>query len=127
MKFMDLHLEKEEQEAEKERARVWLNYLTTIFTQPSYGKEDPQFKRARQDFIKAIQPEQKAEPAKVYNWDFELMKRLKAKEGRLNDGDGQGAAGEIHGRGEQHQSGVPTSAGGSGEVRSDVAGVYSTS
>ncbi|WP_128738587.1 hypothetical protein [Lederbergia galactosidilytica] len=86
---MDLQLEKEEQEAEKEKARVWLNYLTAMFTQPSYGKEDPKLTQARNDFIKAIQPKQEHGPAKVYDWDFELMKRLQnPKEGRLMNGDG---------------------------------------
>ncbi|MER2090922.1 MAG: hypothetical protein ABS920_14380 [Sporosarcina sp.] len=127
LKFMDLHLEKDEQEAEKERARVWLNYLTTVFTQPSFGKEDAQLTQARRDFIKAIQPEQKPGPAKVYDWDFELMKRLKAKEGRLINGNGQGIASEIHGGSEQHQSGIPTGSGGSDEVGSGITEVYPTS
>ena len=127
LKFMDLQLEKEEKEAEKERARVWLNYLTTVFTQPSHGKEDAKLTQARREFIKAIQPEQKPGPAKVYDWDFELMKRLKAKEGRLIDGDSQGIESEIHGGSEQHQNGIPASARGSDEVRSSVTEIYPTS
>lgn len=85
---MDLQLEKEEQEAEKEKARVWLDFLVATFTQPSFEK-NPKFEQAKKEFIQTIQPKDNKGPAKVYDWDFELMKRLKNQnEGRLINGDG---------------------------------------
>lgn len=75
--FMDLELKKEEQEAERERARTWLNYLVNVFTQPSYGKEDPKFAQAKKEFIDTIKPQEIKGPPKVYDYDFELLKRLK--------------------------------------------------
>ncbi|ANU13462.1 hypothetical protein B481_1993 [Planococcus halocryophilus Or1] len=80
LQFMDMELKKENQQAERERARVWLNYLVNVFTQPSMGKEDPKFAMAKKEFIESIKPEQKKGQAKVYEYDFELMKRLKASQ-----------------------------------------------
>lgn len=77
---MDMELTKEEQEGEKERARVWLNYLVNVFTQQSFGKEDPKFAQAKKEFIESIKPPEKKGPAKIYDYDFELMKRLKASQ-----------------------------------------------
>lgn len=77
LQFMDLELKKEEQEAERERARVWLSYLVNVFSQPSYGKEDPKHTQAKKEFLDTIKPQEKKGPAKVYDYDFELLKRLK--------------------------------------------------
>lgn len=74
-------------EAEKEQAKMWISYLTALFTQPSLGgKEDPQFAQARKEFIETIKPKKKDElkgPAKVYEWDENLMKKLKEKQDAL--------------------------------------------
>lgn len=93
LEYMHMKIKQEEQEAEKEQAKMWINYLTALFTQPSLGgKEDPQFARAKKEFVDSLmpKPKQKQEqlngPAKVYDWDFEKMKALKAKQDALMPG-----------------------------------------
>lgn len=85
LKFMEMKLEEDEQEAEKEKARVWLNFLVATFTQPSFGEKDPKFEQAKREFVQSIQPSAPKGPAKVYDWDFELMKRMQG--GRLGNGN----------------------------------------
>lgn len=74
--------ESDEHEAEKEKFKIWLNYLTSVYTQPSYGKEDPKFAQGKRDFIDTIKPSPPPSnrPAIVYDWDDEVMKRLKARQ-----------------------------------------------
>ncbi|WP_313429800.1 hypothetical protein [Siminovitchia terrae] len=87
LKFMDMKLEEDEREAEKEKARVWLDFLVATFTQPSFEK-DHKFEQAKREFIQSIQPKENKGPAKVYDWDFELMKRLQNQSGgRLSNGN----------------------------------------
>lgn len=84
---MNMKSKQEEMEAEKEQAKMWIAYLTAVFTQPSLGgKEDPNFARARKEFIDSITPKPRIEekgPAKVYEWDDNLMKKLKEKQDAL--------------------------------------------
>lgn len=90
LEYMSMKIKQEEQEAEKEQAKMWINYLTAVFTQPSFGgKEDPQFARSRKEFVDSIMPQKKEPvkelngPAKVYEWDENLMKKLKEKQDAL--------------------------------------------
>lgn len=87
LKFMDMALEKDESEVEKEKHRIWMQYLSMIYAQrPSpMEKESPQTRRAREEFVQAIKPKENKQienigPAKVYDWDFERMKLLKQKQ-----------------------------------------------
>lgn len=75
--YMDMEMQNSEAEHEKERARVWLNFLVATYTAPSMGgKEDPKFVEGKKQFIEAIKPEEKRGPTKIYDWDDEVMKRL---------------------------------------------------
>lgn len=78
--YMDMEMKNDEAEAEKERARHWLQFLIHTFTAPSLGKEDPQFLKNKQEFIEVLKPVPKKEPTKIYDWDEELMKRLIAQQ-----------------------------------------------
>lgn len=71
---MDMTLEQEEREAEKEQAKMWIEYLSMTFAQQPLGKPDAQYKRAKQDFENALMPKTKT-PQKKYEWDFEREER----------------------------------------------------
>ena len=78
---MDMALEKDEEEAEKEKHRIWMQYLSLIYSQKSEGKEPAKLSQARNEFVKSIQPtvknEQNKVPAKVYHWDFKKLEQFK--------------------------------------------------
>ncbi|MBP3950342.1 hypothetical protein [Bacillus suaedae] len=81
MKYMDMALTKEENQAEKERYLIWMQYLTQIYSQRPQEKEPPQLKQARKDFVQAIKPMDKSKPKeKVYQWDFERLKKLQQQQ-----------------------------------------------
>lgn len=81
---MDMELEKDEAEAEKERYRIWMHYLSLLYSQRPEGKEPPKLKQARDEFVNAIKPQEKQPdqigPAKVYDWDFEKLKRIQQQQ-----------------------------------------------
>ena len=84
LKYMDMTLEKEEQSQEKERYRIWMQYLSFLYAQRPTGSESFELKRAREDFVGLIKPKSKEEShglAIVYQWDFERLKQLKAQKG----------------------------------------------
>ena len=89
LRYMGMQMTKEEQEAEKEQAKMWINYLTAMFTQPSFsGKEDPQFVQARKEFVEQLKPKAKKpktgeQSSKVIEWDFGKLQQLKAKQDAL--------------------------------------------
>lgn len=71
-----------EAEDEKEKARMFISFLSNFYAQQPMGK-DQKFEQGRQKFIESIQPKtpkKAAGPAKVYQWDEELMKRLAAQQ-----------------------------------------------
>lgn len=73
LKFFELRLKEDEEEFERERSKLWLNYLMQIFTQPSTGNESVEYKRAKEQFVDIISPtETIAAPSKKYEWDFEI-------------------------------------------------------
>ncbi|MCP3026601.1 hypothetical protein [Halobacillus sp. A5] len=86
LKFMDMELQQEETESEKEQHRMWLNYLSMIYSQRPEGKEPPRLQKAREDFHNVIKPKDKVKPseqygpAKVYDWDFERLKRIQQQQ-----------------------------------------------
>lgn len=86
-KFMEMALEERQQEAEQERARMFIQYLSNIFSQPMQEKPSPKFLRAKREFEQLLSGEaeqQPKKPAKVYEWDFEREKRLAAAKGAEN-------------------------------------------
>lgn len=83
LKFMSLTLEQQEMEAEREKARVYLNYLANVYAQPSMGKEDAQIKQGRKEFLDSITPKLPGSAkgqAQVFDWDENLMKKIAARQ-----------------------------------------------
>jgi len=72
-KYMDMELEQEREKAEREKARMYIQYLSNIFSQPQEGKPDPKFARAKKEFESLLMPKgnQKEKDAKTYEWDFD--------------------------------------------------------
>jgi hypothetical protein len=82
---MAFELEREEDEYEREQARLFIEFLIHVYSQRPQGKEDGQFIQERKNFIESIKPQKKRkqrEPdqPKIYNWDEEMLKRLKSKQ-----------------------------------------------
>lgn len=71
--YMDAAVSDDEAAAEKEKARYYFQYLINLFTAPSFGKEDSEFARSRQEFLKTITP---AMPAKEYEYDDDIFEQL---------------------------------------------------
>ena len=84
LKHMDMSVQKDEQKEQSERVKMWINYLSMVHAHPFQEKPSPQAKKARDDFIQSLQPEQpKLETqAKVYDWDFERLKRIQQEQER---------------------------------------------
>lgn len=84
LKHMDMSVQKDEQKEQSERVKMWINYLSMVHAQPLPEKATAQAKKNRDDFIKSMQPEQpKLETkAKVYDWDFERLKRIQQEQER---------------------------------------------
>lgn len=88
LKYMNMQMTKEEMEAEKEQAKMWINYLTAVFTQPSFGgEEDPSFTQAKKEFANFLMPKQKQLPneppnpeAEKAEWNFNQIEQLKAQQ-----------------------------------------------
>ena len=73
-------MEQDEHEAEKERARLYMEFLIAIYAQRPQGKEDRDFAEARKQFADKLKPQERKPErveTKVYDWDEELLKRLK--------------------------------------------------
>ena len=73
---MDMELEVERNLAEQEKARMYIQYLSNIFSQPPKDdrKPDPKFLRAKEEFESLLMPsdnKKKKEPKKIYEWDFD--------------------------------------------------------
>ncbi|MFD1450830.1 hypothetical protein ACFQ5E_08530 [Oceanobacillus sojae] len=68
---MDMTLEKEEAEAEHEKAKMYIQYLANVFSQKQEGK-DPQLEKARKEFENMLRPNtRKQVEKKEYEWDFD--------------------------------------------------------
>lgn len=71
---MDMELEVERKLAEQEKTRMYIQYLSNIFSQPREGKPDPKFQRAKEEFESLLMPgenKKTKEPKKLYEWDFD--------------------------------------------------------
>lgn len=71
---MDMELEQERNLAEQEKAKMYIQYLSNIFSQPQEGKPDPKFKRAKEEFESLLMPKNEKKevgPSKTYEWDFD--------------------------------------------------------
>lgn len=81
---MAAEMERDEAEQERERARLFMEFLIAVYAQRPQGKEDSDFARERKKFVEQLKPKTKQEPrkieTKVYDWDEEMLKRLKAKQ-----------------------------------------------
>lgn len=82
--MMDLHFTEQEQETEKEKTKAFLQYLIASYTAPTFGKPDAGFEKDRKAFEDMLKPEHlkpkaitEGQPAIVYDWDEEVMKRYK--------------------------------------------------
>lgn len=101
--YMENEFKRQEAEAEKERVRIFLNFLSNVYSQPSQGKDDAKFNRDRSKFIESITPEQKAQQAtpQSFDWDPDLMERIKQRQNGgkevLDNGDDPGTTRLIHG------------------------------
>lgn len=69
---MDMELEEERNLAEQEKARMYIQYLSNIFSQTQMGKPDPKFQQAKKEFESLLMPRSKEkEKKKLYEWDFD--------------------------------------------------------
>lgn len=70
---MDMTLEKERRDLEQERAKMYINYLSNIFSQPLKEKPSQEFLRAKKEFESLIMPESdgKSVKSKKLEWDFD--------------------------------------------------------
>lgn len=71
---MDMELEVERSLAEQEKAKVYIQYLSNIFSQPREGKPDARFERSKKEFENLLMPggdKKEKETKKVYEWDFD--------------------------------------------------------
>jgi len=82
-KYMDMELEQEREKAEQEKAKMYIQYLSNIFSQPQEGKPDPKFARAKKEFESLLMPktnQKEKESAKTYEWDFDPNELLENSE-----------------------------------------------
>lgn len=78
---MDMTLEKERSLAEQEKARMYINYLSNIFSRPQEGNPDPKFERAKKEFEDLLIPKfnnTESKPKKNYEWDFDPAQYIEA-------------------------------------------------
>ncbi|GGB41745.1 hypothetical protein F3157_08125 [Virgibacillus dakarensis] len=84
---MDMTLEREREQAEHEKAKMYIQYLSNIFSRPQEGKPDPKFIQAKREFERLLMPENRPEKGstKTYEWDFdpnEVLEQQTLIEGR---------------------------------------------
>lgn len=70
---MDMQLEKEREELEQEKAKMYIQYLSNIFSHPPQEKPSAKYLRAKKEFESLLTPDGKKEKArpKQYEWDFD--------------------------------------------------------
>lgn len=74
---MDNLLDEERRKAEEEQIKMWVNYLSMVFAQPSMDKPSAKYKKAKNEFENAIKPQiSRRRKKKKYEWDFERQARL---------------------------------------------------
>lgn len=86
MKYMEMEIEADIQEAEQKKAEMYIQYLSNIFSQPQEGKPSHKFLKAKREFESMLMPDTKPEKdAKKYEWDFdpnEVLEENNLIEGR---------------------------------------------
>lgn len=84
--MMEVHFVEQEQQAEKEKVKAFIQYLISSYTAPSFGKPDPAFERGRKEFEDMLKPDHlkpKAisaaaeQPASGFDWNEEVMNRYR--------------------------------------------------
>ncbi len=81
-KYLDMELEEERNLAEQEKAKMYIQYLSNIFSQQQMEKTDPKFKRAKEEFERLIMPnndKKDVSPKKTYEWDFDPGELIEGK------------------------------------------------
>lgn len=71
---MDMELEQERAKAEQEKAKMYIQYLSNIFSQPLMDKPDPKYLKAKKEFESLLMPnttDKYKESKKAYEWDFD--------------------------------------------------------
>lgn len=68
---MDMTLEKERNQSEQEKARMYIQYLSNIFSQPLQEKPNQEYLRAKKEFESLLKPDTKDGSGKTYEWDFD--------------------------------------------------------
>jgi hypothetical protein len=71
LKYMDMTLEKERNKTEQEKARMYIQYLSNIFSQTLQEKPSQEFLRAKKEFESLLMPDSKQDTKKKYEWDFD--------------------------------------------------------
>lgn len=87
--FMDLLIERQRQEAERERMKFWEAHLSAIFAQMPQEGEHPDFARARENFLRVIQPEPSNKPKKQFEWPAEIQEAIDSETPLLIVSDGE--------------------------------------
>lgn len=68
---MDMQLEKERNQAEQEKARMYIQYLSNVFSQPLQEKPKQEYLRAKKEFESLLKPDVGGDNGKQYEWDFD--------------------------------------------------------
>lgn len=78
---MDMALEKERNKAEQEKARMYIQYLSNIFSQPPQEKPSQEYLRAKKEFESLIKPDTNdgSSNSKEYEWDFDPTAYIEQK------------------------------------------------
>ncbi len=76
---MDMELEKDRNKADQERARMYIEYLSRIFSQPLQEKPSQEFLRAKKEFESLIKPDNDSGKSKEYEWDFDPTEYIEQK------------------------------------------------
>lgn len=79
---MDMELEKERNKAEQEKAKMYIQYLSNVFSQPLQEKPSEEYLRAKKEFESLITPNVDADKdiSKQYEWDFDPQKYIEMNE-----------------------------------------------
>ncbi|PAE17294.1 hypothetical protein CHH91_04625 [Virgibacillus sp. 7505] len=84
--YMDMALRRDEDLVEQKKAEQFIQYLIAMYTRPpAMGeKRDHKFEQGKREFVESLKPKlpENKGPAKVYQWDEELMKRLAAQQNK---------------------------------------------
>lgn len=82
--MMELYFFEQEQAAEQERAKAYLQYAINTYTAPSFGKPSAEFERSKAAFEESLKPEHMKKnaintdlPGIEYGWDAATLQKLK--------------------------------------------------